>query len=123
MKRTTTPCFTKFDQATRTWGLDLEKAYLGFKEAYVVAGVLRWKSNDHVPPQDCLEDFRAIGCGGFDMEACRSAREAEQTAFLADYAAKERNRKPSAEERYEMEAAFGKGTTVVNVITGRRTRV
>ena len=51
-----------------------------------------------------------------DIAATRAAREAEVQADLASYRA---NRKaPSAEELAEMRAAFGEGTTVVDVITG-----
>ena len=41
--------------------------------------------------------------------------------FLENY---RRNYKgPGEEEKTEMRAAFGTGTTVVNVITGKRTRL
>jgi hypothetical protein len=121
MARTTKPTFTKFNRLTQTWDLDIAKASVKFRETYCVNGVLRWKANDRVPPQDCLEDFQAIGCG-FDLEGSGRVRESEQTAFLKDYAASELDRKPSAEERFEMRAAFGPGQNVVNVLTGRRTR-
>lgn len=49
-------------------------------------------------------------------EATRTAREAEDAAFLAEYQA--RRKSPSAEELAEMRAAFGAGATVVDVLTG-----
>jgi hypothetical protein len=42
---------------------------------------------------------------------------------LKDYRKRQRNVKPSNEELSEMRAAFGEGTEVVNIITGRRTQL
>ncbi len=53
-----------------------------------------------------------------NKEATREARSIEVDKELAEY---RRNYKgPSAEELYEMQSAFGKGTVVVDVITGKR---
>ncbi len=79
-------------------------------------GVWRWKSNDHVPFEDMLE------CWNLDqetMEKCLLAREKDTSEFLAEYREQMKNYKPSAEEMFEMRAAFGEGTKVVNVITGK----
>ena len=52
-----------------------------------------------------------------DSAATRAARETEVQADLESYRA---NRKaPSAEELAEMRAAFGEGTKVVDVLTGK----
>lgn len=51
-----------------------------------------------------------------DREATRAARSAEIARELAEYRANYKG--PSAEELVEMCAAFGEGTSVVNVITG-----
>ena len=53
-----------------------------------------------------------------DEEATRAAREEETAAFLEGY--RKANRKRSTEELSEMRAAFGTGTTVVDIITGER---
>ena len=52
-------------------------------------------------------------------------KEAEDMLFLEEYRENQKKRTPEelAEERFEMEAAFGKGTTVVNIITGERTKL
>lgn len=51
-----------------------------------------------------------------NVEATRAAREAEEIVFLAEYRA--RRTSPDAEELAEMQAAFGAGATVVDVLTG-----
>lgn len=84
------------------------------------AGELRWNSNDAViPPSVWAESDMAD-----PMPACQQVERDRQVDIqIAAYKRAQRNRRPSAEERYEMRAAFGRGATVVNVITGRRTRV
>ena len=53
-----------------------------------------------------------------DAEATAAARAEEVQRSLAAYRA---NAKPaSEEEKNEMRAAFGKGQTVVNILTGER---
>lgn len=50
------------------------------------------------------------------VEATTVARDKEVSESLAEY---RKNARPATEEeRMEMQAAFGKGTTVVNVLTG-----
>ena len=56
-----------------------------------------------------------------DVEATKAAREAETDAFLESY--RKANNRRSAEELSEMRAAFGTGTTVVDIITGERIRI
>lgn len=93
-------------------------------EATVVDGIVRWDSNGHVPPADTLEEMLAAkGITTNEFLASGRARDAETAEFLAAYRKAEANRVPSAEEMYEMRAAFGEGTEVVNVITGRVTRL
>lgn len=85
-------------------------------------GVLRWKSNNHVPPQEVLDFWKYVG-KRFNMSKCVAARNREDKIFLKEYRKQEQNRKYSQEELFEMEAAFGKGTVVVDVITGKKTRL
>ena len=55
------------------------------------------------------------------VEATTAAREQEVEESLAEY---RKNARPATEEeRMEMQAAFGKGTTVVNVLTGEKTEL
>ena len=56
-----------------------------------------------------------------DVEATKAAREAETDAFLESY--RKANHRHSEEELSEMRAAFGTGTTVVDIITGERIRL
>lgn len=82
-------------------------------------GVCRWKSNNRILPTDCREKlahtpYRDL----FDEEACKAADEKETAEAIEAY---RRNRKVlTFEERMEMQAAFGKGTTVVDCISGER---
>jgi hypothetical protein len=41
-------------------------------------------------------------------------------AFMKEYIEQMKDHVPSAEERYELRAAFGEGETVVNVTTGQK---
>lgn len=52
------------------------------------------------------------------MSTKKSVKETDKV--LADYRKRNANRKLSAEEQYEMSAAFGPGQTVVDIITGQR---
>ena len=78
----------------------------------------RWESNGSYCPLDAAASYGIP----VDVAAQAAAREAELAAFAADYRAARKNRRPSAEERFELRAAFGRGRTVVNVLTGERTR-
>ena len=87
-------------------------------------GVVRWNSNGRVMPKDCREilshtAYRSL----YDEEASAAAEDEETTAFFQSYRESRRNHKVSAEERAEMMAAFGKGATVVDVITGQVVRL
>ena len=53
----------------------------------------------------------------FSKEATRKAREEEVAKSINAY--KKNAHEPSTEEMFEMRAAFGKGTKVVDVISGR----
>ena len=56
-----------------------------------------------------------------DAEATNAARDEEVQRSLAAYRA---NAKPASEEEInEMRAAFGKGKTVVNILTGERIKL
>ena len=85
-------------------------------------GVVRWTSNNRVMPADCREvlahsAYRDL----FSEEASRAAEKAETAAFLENY--RRNYAGPTAEERMEMQAAFGKGTTVVDIISGEKIRL
>lgn len=66
---------------------------------------------------DMLEKL-AMVTDKVSVEATTAAREQEAEESLAKY---RKNARPvSEEERREMQAAFGKGTAVVNVLTGEK---
>ena len=79
-----------------------------------------WVSSGNYLPADCAEILSHTDFP-FSLEETNRARKAQSEAFLDSY--RKNYKEPSAEERMEMEAAFGKGTTVVNVITGKRTKI
>lgn len=92
------------------------------ERATITAGVIRWNSNDRVPPLDIValaaEVFEAV-----DFDASREAYEADAKRSISEYRRRRAQRTPEqvAEERAEMRAAFGPGATVVDVLTGERT--
>ena len=105
-------------------GYDADKLAENFANAYVADGVVRWKSNDRVPFEDMVTDF--VEAGFVEKSAIalsEIARQADTSAFLAEYATAQANRTPEqiAEEQFEMQAAFGPGVEVVNVFTGQKT--
>lgn len=89
-------------------------------DATITDGVIRWNSNQQVPPSDCVALAAHIGLPVDVVAACTAARDIETETFLADY--RKRPQQPSVEEIAGMRAAFGPGQRVVNIVTGRVTR-
>jgi len=91
-------------------------------DTYVVDGILCWTScrhqEDRPVPMHVFKDADVEPPAG-QKEAC----DAHTTKALAAYRKAMENHVPSDEEMFEMRAAFGAGTEVVNVITGRRTKL
>lgn len=77
-------------------------------------GVIRWNSNGKCPPQDFCELLLARSYR-FDIEATKAAREAQEEEFLRNYQPME----ISPEMKYEIEAAFGKAQTIIDVFSGK----
>jgi hypothetical protein len=89
--------------------------------ADVVDGICRWLNSGNIPFEDMLEDFLMLGL--ISVECCRNSvdlREEESAAKIAEYVNYRKENGYSAEEMFEMRAAFGPDTEVVNVITGER---
>lgn len=86
-------------------------------------GVLRWTCNDAILMADVVRDHGFASVPGYDADRHLAAYRAELDVFLGDYRRRMANHKPSDEELFEMRAAFGAGTKVVNVITGVETRL
>jgi len=81
-------------------------------------GELRWKSNDAV-----------IGLDTF-KSACVEAPATQQAEYeqdvkkaVAEYRKAKENYQYSPEELFEMKAAFGEGTTVIDILTGKKTKL
>ena len=79
-----------------------------------------WRSSGHYLPSDCVEklfytDFE------FDPDATDIGRRAETSRFINEY--RKNYTGPSDEELAEMRAEFGRGQTVVDVITGKRIKL
>ena len=89
-----------------------------FMDAYVVDGIVRWKSNDRIPPQDILELWHYIG-EDFDYEKSLQIGDKETQRSIQNYRRQRAKQGYSQEELFEMKAAFG-NTPVVDVLTGRR---
>ena len=82
-------------------------------------GVVRWRSNDQVPPQACLDLWKFVG-KPFDAEKSQKTRDAENAAFLASYRQTNTGVKPSAQAFAEMRANFEPGDQPMNIVTGDR---
>lgn len=91
--------------------------------AIVTDGIVRWDSNDRVPPRDSLAEMLELrGITQAEHDASVATERAETAEFLAAYRKADAERVVSDEERFEMRAAFGPGVEVVNIISGRVTR-
>lgn len=102
---------------------DLKNAKEMFPKAYVgTYGELRWKSNDRVPMADMLGFWVELGLITEDtMKLSTLAREEDDKAFILEYFQR-KDRELNAEEKFEMQAAFGADVEVVDVITGKKYR-
>lgn len=87
-------------------------------------GVLRWNMGNIVPGDITELAAEVLPSLNVNVEATAEARDAQQSAFLAEYAEAQQNKsvEQRREEAFEMLAAFGPGVEVVNVITGEKTR-
>lgn len=80
------------------------------------SGALRWFSSDNCVPTECLVD------AGVDAETIRRTEEANGRD-IDELREKMMDREYTDEEMFEMRAAFGPGTTVVNVLTGKKIKL
>lgn len=102
---------------------DAERLTQSFNtDTYKQDGIIRWKSNNQVPPQEILDFWKHIG-KRFNMQKSIQARNKDNQMFMEQYRKSQANRKRTLEELSEMRNAFGEGTVVVDVITGKRTRL
>jgi hypothetical protein len=91
-------------------------------DATVTGGVVRWNSNNNIPSRDILEFWQYFN-KDFDFDKTLEVSEQETANFFKQYRESQANKVYSEEEKFEMRAAFGEGATVVNVITGKKTKL
>jgi len=91
-----------------------------WQDAYVdTAGIIRWSSNHRIPFPDMLMNFLSAGLATVDTVAASiTQRRQEDAASLQAYVTRNRGRRLSLEEQFDMRAAYGAGQRVVNVLTG-----
>ena len=82
-------------------------------------GVGTWKRSDNVIPDECAFYAEYMGLP-INREATAKARDEELDMLIEEYREHQDGHEPTDEELFEMRAAFGTGTTVVDVITGRK---
>lgn len=85
-------------------------------------GVFCWKSNDSIISETVAAETFVARIPSYDLNRQSNAYALNTAAMITAYRAAESTRTPSMEERYELTAAFGFDKTVVNVLSGRRTR-
>jgi hypothetical protein len=89
-----------------------------FNSTYLDNNVIRWNSNNTVPPKDILAD---LCVAGYITSECLydsiATKNIEDAAFLDQYVANRKKYGYSDEEKFEMQAAFA-GETVIDVFTG-----
>ncbi len=83
-------------------------------------GAIKWNSNGSYLMDDFCEKLEYAGYP-FDREATARKRDAQNEEFLAEY--RRNDRGLSGEALAEARAAFGEGTVVVDVLTGKKTRL
>lgn len=83
-------------------------------------GAIKWNSNGRYLMDDFCEKLEYAGYG-FSREATAKKRDAQNAESLAEY--RKNDKGLIGEELAEARAAFGEGTTVVDVLTGKKTRL
>lgn len=82
----------------------------------VTNGVVRWNSNGHVPPKNVLFTW-VCAKKKFSLANSLKAAKVDTDKFLSEYW---KNPPQLSEDKLaEMRGAFGKGTKLVDVITGK----
>jgi hypothetical protein len=82
-------------------------------------GIVRWQNGNLLPTD--LAEFAAYLKLPVNLKSHEKARNEDLTAFAAAY--HQNQKPPTAEELYEMRAAFGPGATVVDIISGQKIQV
>ena len=83
-------------------------------------GAIKWNRNGRYLMDDLCEKLEYAGYP-FSREATAGKRDAQNEESIAEY--RRNHRGLSGEALAEARAAFGEGTTVVNILTGERTKL
>ena len=83
-------------------------------------GAVRWKSNGRCLMDDFCEKLEYAGYP-FSREATARKRDAQNEESIAEY--RRNHRGLSGEALAEARSAFGEDATVVNILTGERTKL
>lgn len=84
-------------------------------------GAVKWAKSGNYLPEECVELLlHTTFADKVDVDVTTLARKVQDAETIAKYREARKNYVPDDEELYEMRAAFGEGTTVVDVITGQR---
>ena len=109
----------------------VEEAFYNGEIIFEGDGAMKWESNGHYLPEECAEAIAFIRNDAnttteqyklilnASVEATKEKRDKQNDEFIAEYRERNKNRVLSAEEQYEMRAAFGAGEKVVDCITGQ----
>ena len=93
------------------------------KEFTIENGAAMWECGNYLP-MDCLA---AVINGKYghlvDVEAHEEALDAQNEESIQEYRERMKNHVYTEEELFEMRAAFGEGTEIVDVITGNKIRL
>lgn len=102
--------------------MNMRKKFLNNEIIIEDDGAVKWVSSNHYLPEDCVQMLEYALYGHKDpeisAEATRVKREAQEDEAIKAYRRAMRGHVLTDEERYEMESAFGKGSQVVDVLTG-----
>ena len=82
-------------------------------------GAIRWISSGNYIPDDYCEKLE-YGGYNFSREATKIKSDIQLSKFAEEYRKSMENHVYSEEELYEMRSAFGEGTYVVDIITGKK---
>lgn len=103
------------------WELDAMKQvdkYL--KDITIENNTPRWTMGNGIPRDILALLFVAGKINEAQHENGINFHQKQQEERLAQYIEQQKNREYTEEELFEMRAAYGKGATVVNVITGKK---
>lgn len=105
------------------WKKSAEKELNDIRADYVLGKInifdgVAYNRIGRVVMDDMAEKIQLAGLP-IDREATADAREVEVEKAVKEYREAMKNHQYDAEELFEMEAAFGKGTKVVDVLTGQ----